>query len=273
MRRLIKKTCRAFISNEILIRVRGSIVLIGICDDNEADIINIESICENYMNENNVSCQCIRFLNGKEVQKYCDNSENKKIDLLFLDVEMPEISGIELKDRIIKNNLIYRIVFVTCHVESIFDAFSVKTIGFINKPASQQDIVKMIHIIKEEMKANMLIDYVGYKGEQLHVFVEDIIYFEAEESYTKIYTYGKSSHDNNCNLIAKKLGQIEDTLKEFDFVRVHKSYLVNLVNVTDINEKICFRNYDFKIPIGRKYRQQVRNAYLLFGKEKLRKRI
>lgn len=72
---------------------------------------------------------------------------------------MPGINGLELKNQIVKNNLIYRIAFVTSYRESVYNTFSLKTIGFINKPSSQEDISKMINIMLEELKGNTVIEY------------------------------------------------------------------------------------------------------------------
>lgn len=248
-------------------------MLIGICDDNELDIIKIEKLCEKYMGEHQISCQYVKFCKGEDVLKYCAEPENQTINLLFLDIEMPGINGIELKNQIVKNNLVYRIAFVTSHDECVYSAFSLKTIGFINKPSTQETVAKMIGIMLEDLKENVAIEYAGYRGERINIFIENILYFEAAESYTKIVTCEKSNEENLCPMISKKLGQIEMDMKENGFIRVHKSYMVNLAHVVEVGEGVCFRNYEDHVPIGRKYREQVRNYFLLFGKEQMRKRL
>lgn len=248
-------------------------MLIGICDDNESDLFKLLNLCELYMGERNLTCQYVKFFSGEEVLEYCENQENQVIQLLFLDVEMSGINGIELKDHIINNNLIYRIAFVTSHRESIYSTFSLKTIGFINKPSLKEDVSKMINILIEDLEKNIVIEYVGYNGERIHIPIENILYFEAGESYTKIVTIEQSGKGNICPLISKKLGQVEKEMKENGFIRVHKSFLVNLSNVIDVGAKVCFRNSEINIPIGRKYKEQVKKHYLLFGKEQIRKRL
>lgn len=248
-------------------------MVIGICDDNELDIIEIEQICKRIMSNNQMTCRYITFVNGQEVLKYCKNLENEKIDLLFLDVELPEMNGIELKEQILKYSLVYRITFVTNHRESIYHSFSLKTIGFINKPVLYEEIDKIIHIVLEEKKKNMIINYRGYNNELIKTPIEDILYFEADGSYTKIYTYGQNRNNNTCKLISKKLGQIEKELKIYGFIRAHKSYLVNLANIIDLDETIIIKDFKFSIPIGRKYKEQVKRDYLLYGKGKIKKRL
>lgn len=246
-------------------------MVIGICDDNESDLLRIERFCEIYMNENGVCCQYKRFSEGEEVIQYCKDPENPIIHLLFLDVELPGINGIDLKERIMKNNLIYRIAFITNYKENVYRAFSLKTIGFIDKPFAQEDISKMINLMQEELKDNIVIEYTGYHGEKINVPIENILYFEADGSYTKIVAYGQNG--GACQLISQKLGQIEKEMKEYGFIRVHKSYLANAANMVEAGEKIRFRDSGLTIPVGRKYREQARKCCLLFGKEQMRKRL
>lgn len=251
----------------------GITLVIGICDDNESDIKKIEQICKKIMLENQMICRYISFVNGEEVLNYCKNLENEKIDLLFLDVELPKMSGIELKEQILKYNLIYRITFVTNHRESILHSFSLKTIGFINKPVLYEEVNKMIHIVLEEIKENILISYTGYNSERIKTPIEDILYFEADGSYTKIYTCVQSRNNSSCEMLSKKLGQIEKELRIYGFIRVHKSYLVNLSKIIDLDETVIIKDFEISIPIGRKYKEQVRKDYLLYGKGKLKKRL
>lgn len=248
-------------------------MLIGICDDNELDIIKIELICKKFMFENDLIYQCVTFGNGQEVLNYCENPENNKIDLLFIDIEMPKMNGLELKEKIIKNYLVYRIAFITNHKESVYNSFSLKTIGFINKPVSYEEIGKMIFIVLDEIKENIIINCIGYNREIIKIPIENILYFEADGSYTKIYTYDQNKNSEDYKLISKKLGQIEKELKEYGFIRVHKSYLVNLLNITEVSETIMIRNIEYFIPIGRKYKEKVKNDYLIYGKEKIQKRL
>lgn len=243
--------------------------IIGICDDISKEQQNVYNLCEKFFNENKIEHKYIFFSNGEDVLKYCEAAENERIDLLFLDVEMSGISGIELKDKVISQNMIWRISFVTSHTDSVYGAFSQKTIGFIPKPPSYDKVSNMINIVSEELKKDAVITFKGYNDEKISVKLEDIAYFKANGSYTEVFTY--SSKDSM--LISKKIGDIEKELDEYFFVRVHKSYLVNLENVIDVGGEVYLRDKKEEIPIGRKYKDIVKNRYLTYGRNKINKRL
>ena len=244
-------------------------ILIGICDDIEKERLDLYHLCERFFKENVIEHKYIYFSSGEAVLQYCANVSSERIDLLFLDVEMEGISGIELKDAVIKQSIVWRIAFVTSHTESIYGAFSLKTIGFIPKPASEEKVSKMINLVLEDLKENILVTFKGYRGENISIRLEDIAYFEARGSYTELFTYLSWQE----TIIAKKIGEIEKELQPYNFVRVHKSYMVNLSNVIDVRSNVFLKDIEREIPIGRIYKETVRNRYSAYGKEKIKKRL
>lgn len=246
---------------------------IGICDDNDDACQTIYNLCKEYFEESDVEHKYIFFSNGNEVLLYCKNMETDQIDILFLDVEMPGISGIDLKDAAIKQDKIWRIVFVTNYKDSVYSAFSKKTIGFIPKPASFEKIKKMLSIIIKEQEENVTLLLRGANGEKIEILLEDIIYMKASGSYTEIVTYTSLSNQANFLLSTKKLGDLEKEIKSSAIIRVHKSYMVNLENVIEIGEKVYLHNLLTTIPVGRSYKAQARKSYLKFGKNRMIKRL
>ena len=62
-------------------------------------------------------------------------------------------------------------------------------------------------------------------------------------------------------------------MSKYGFIRVHRSYLVNVSNIIDVGNTVRLRNLEQEIPIGRKYKNKINNLYLAYGKEKIRKRL
>ena len=189
-------------------------MLIGICDDVQIERGKIYNLCEEFFRGNDIIHEYKEFTCGEEVLEYCNNKKNTRIDLLYLDVEMKGMSGLELKDLILKKNMVWRIAFVTNHNDSIYGSFSIKTIGFITKPILKNDVIKMINIVHEEIKENILIMYKGYKGEKIYEKLENIIYFEADESYSRIYSIAEKESNISSHVISKRLGVIEKEMKK-----------------------------------------------------------
>ena len=246
---------------------------IGICDDEKYARQEVRKLCELYFNGNKTEHDYIEFESGEEVLDYSVKQDNPSIDLLFLDVEMEGVDGIQLKEQLLKQGVIERIVFVTSHKDKVFDAFGQKTIGFITKPPIYERVEKMLTVVREEKLENIELVFAGYNGEKRSLRINDIAYFKASGSYTEIYSYASDMTRMECFVISKKIGEVEYSMKDCPILRVHKSFLVNLVNVVSVGEVIKVRNLEEKIPIGRKYKEQVKATFASYISDKVRKRI
>ena len=246
---------------------------IGICDDEKRARMEVHRLCELYFDENKVEHDYIEFESGEAVLSYSANRDSLPIDLLFLDVEMERLDGILLKEQLLRQSMIERIVFVTSHKDKVFDAFGQKTIGFIPKPPAYERIEKMITVVREEKQENVELVFNGYNGEEQGLRLEDIVYFKAAGSYTEIYSYASDGTGIECLVISKKIGEVEQSMKDYPVLRVHKSFLVNLANIVGIGEEIRVRNLEEKIPVGRKYKEQVKRVYASYVSDKVRRRI
>lgn len=246
-------------------------IRIGICDDNEKDRKNVYSICKNFFEKNPMEHEYILFSSGEEVLEYCEGETNDRIELLFLDIELNGINGIETKDRIVKEDKVWRIVFVSSYKDKVWATFGLKTIGFVIKPATQEEIHKWINVVLEELEEDALVELKGMDGQ--YIRLEKIAYFKAAGNYTELYLHTGSSGAQRPVLVLQKLGELEKDLQQFPIIRVHKSYMVNLVNVVDMDADISMRDMREKIPIGRVYKETVRKRYLEYGKEKIRRRM
>ncbi len=248
-------------------------MIVGICDDEKTARIKVQQLCEIYFIENNIERKYIEFEAGEEVFEYCKRADGEKIDLLFLDIEMKEVNGIQLMEQLLKQSRIWRIAFVTGHKDKVFEAFGQKTIGFILKPPSYEQMEKVLASVRVEKQENVEIILVGYKGEQLCIRLEDICYFKAAGSYTEVYTVHSCEQDHLYTVISKKIGELEKSMNQYSMVRVHKSFMINLANVVSVDDVITLKNSKGKIPVGRKYKEQVKSAYLAYVSDRVRKRI
>ncbi len=246
---------------------------IGICDDEKQARTEVKRLCELYFSQEDAGHSYIEFESGEEVLSYSMQRENEPVDVLFLDVEMKGMDGIRLKEQLLKQRRIERIVFVTSYRDKVFDAFGQKTIGFIPKPPAYEQVEKMLTIVKEEKRENVELVFDGYCGKRRSIRLEEIAYFKADGSYTEIYSYAPDGSGTEFFVISKKIGEVEQSMCAYSVSRVHKSFLVNLANVVGVGDVILLRDVAEKIPVGRKYKAQVRMEYAAFISEKVRKRI
>lgn len=239
---------------------------IGICDDSAETRQAMLRLCQKYCKNNKESFEYQLFKNGEAVIEYCYNVATEKIDILFLDIEMEGISGIELKDRVLKQDKIWRIAFVSSHGEQMIHSFGIKTIGFIKKPAGYMDIKNIIEKVMLEKNENITISFFSETDEKKIAYVENIKYIEAQGKYSYIYTEEK-------NFGTIKISDLEKQLNGSSVIRVHKSYMVNLEYATLRNGKLSIRGMDIEIPIGRSYKETVKRSYHEYGEKMARRRI
>jgi two-component system LytT family response regulator len=170
-------------------------------------------------------------------------------DLVFLDVEMPGHSGLELLDFFNENEVCFDIIFVTAYSEYAIHAFKLAAVDYLLKPLKLADMEKAIDLY---YKRNRSKSYQS-KYEKLQVLksninnhkekrivlptnegliienIENIVYFKADGSYVQITFANKSKI-----LLTRKLLDFEYLEEQGDFLRVHRSYMVNLKHVKKI---------------------------------------
>ncbi|WP_425445924.1 LytR/AlgR family response regulator transcription factor [Dethiothermospora halolimnae] len=170
------------------------------------------------------------------------------IDLIFLDIEMPKVNGIEVAEKILNNNNPPFIVFVTAYNEYAIKAFELNAIDYILKPFSKDRLDNTINKVLKRLDYNS-INYKNrlenllceienksninkvclYKnGSYIPVLVESIIYATVVDKSTLIFTENESYEYQNS------LSQLEETLNLDNFFRSHRSFIINL----DFIEKI-----------------------------------
>lgn len=95
---------------------------------------------------------------------------------------MDGLSGIKLKERVLKLDKIWRIAFVSSHDEKMIDSFGIKTIDFIRKPAGYMDVKAVLEKVLIEKCENIGISYLSERGQNIVIYAEDIRYIEAQEN-------------------------------------------------------------------------------------------
>lgn len=235
-------------------------LVIGMCDDNEYELADIRHLCEEVSADMGQSNTYKCFSSGKELLSYVHSEAGAYIDLLFLDVEMPHIDGIKIKEYLADNDKVKFIAFITAHDEYIRQAFGYKVIRYVKKPADRESIQKSIAIAEHELSKNIYIEITDMKGNTENINSADIMYIKASGSYSYIYMKSGQGAEQRY-IVAKKLGTLEQNLPVNMFVRVHKSYIVNLKYVINIKDNVVLKEMDETIPIGRSYRRKLSDGY------------
>ncbi|MCF2874744.1 MULTISPECIES: LytR/AlgR family response regulator transcription factor [unclassified Tenacibaculum] len=178
-----------------------------------------------------------------------DFLKNNDIDLLFLDINMPQLSGISFY-KSLKNPP--KVIFTTAYSEYALDGFEVDAIDYLLKPFSFDRFLKAVSKVKN--LRNNSIQHIIIKSEKkLHqIKVNDIYYIEGLGDYIKV-------HLKDTFLITyKTLKKITDLLPKSNFVQVHKSYIINKNKLDYIEGNLAVINSK-NIPLGQKYKSTFLN--------------
>lgn len=183
--------------------------------------------------------------------------QTKKVDIIFLDINMPKLSGIEFLKNLKNPPLV---IFTTAYSEFALDGYELNIIDYLKKPFSFERFCKAyfraeeMHLLKLSASNNDVVekqrDFIFIKSDKksIKVNISNIMYIEGLGDYIKIFLNDKKLV---TNLSMKK---IENLLPGTQFYRIHKSYIISLDKVESIEGNMVKIN-NTQLPIGNSYRQ------------------
>ncbi|MBT4472259.1 LytTR family DNA-binding domain-containing protein [Flavobacteriaceae bacterium] len=201
----------------------------AVVDDSTLQRLSIVKLIENHQSLNLVA----QYNNAIEAKEGIATSD---IDLIFLDIEMPILSGFDLLDDLTAKP---QIIFVTGKTKYAFKAFDYDAIDYLRKPISKERFLNAVHkaVTNYKLKNEEGFDeedfiFVKSNLKKRKVFLNELRYIEALGDYVKMVT----EHDSLVVLSTMKA--FEALLPKDRFLRIHKSYIVNLDKVIRYNSKV-----------------------------------
>ncbi|OFX83416.1 MAG: DNA-binding response regulator [Bacteroidetes bacterium GWF2_33_16] len=209
-----------------------------IVEDELASRETLTSYLQKYCHEVYLVAEADSVKTGLEIIK------KHKPDIVFLDIEMPYGNAFDLLEQI--ENISFDVVFVTAYSNYAIKALNMSASYYILKPISIDELIKAVDKIKSSRKeeelpihSKILLENIQAVNKHNHkivlpqlngfdvVKINDIIRCKANDNFTEFYLTNGTK-----KLISRTLKFYEDLLKDFDFVRVHKSHLINIQYVT-----------------------------------------
>ncbi len=185
--------------------------------------------------------------------------EEESVDLIFLDINMPRISGLDL---IRSMQYPPKVIIISAHKEFAIDGFELNVVDFLLKPVSFDRFLRAINkykralnkeTVRSKKNENLLNDYIISLKDNKKVYninLKDVLYIESMREYVKFYN--TSGHI----LIKCALSKLDEALPSEQFIRVHKSFIVAIKKVR-IFSATAVEIGDKKIPIGRSFKNAV----------------
>ena len=228
---------------------------IAICDDN----MNYINIIENYIDKfKKTVVECDAYISGEElVYAYRENEE--RYDVIFLDMEMEQLNGIETANHIREFDEHVIIVFVTSHTEYMRDSFKCAPFRFLVKPVAEEEFKADFYDIYKKLSKQRKVYAFTENKAKIRLFCDDIIYCESQDHWIWIRTKQQTYK------ICKSLNEVHEQLGKEMFCRVHKSFIINLLYIKTIKDNSAeLYHCDKPIPISRSYKKAVLEEYTNF---------
>lgn len=224
---------------------------ICICDDEKKLRNDLRSAVETELQLNGISCAIKEFSSGEVLLCSLGASEP---DILFLDIEMKGLNGMETARRLRERCRRTVIIFVTAYPDYVFQGYEVHAFHYILKPYREEKIREVLRLALAE--AERLEDryfLIEQKNRSLRLSLKEIHYFKSDRKKISAVTGERTEG------FYGKLADIEPGLPEY-FIRIHNRYLVNLRHVTDLGASSCICGGE-ELPVSRPYRHSLAAAF------------
>lgn len=236
----------------------------AIVDDQVANIVVLKTILENECPDVQVEWTADNLTDAKQFIL------NKPVNAIFMDIEMPPYSSLQLLEDIPKPD--FDVIFVTAHQEYALKAIKMAAFDYILKPIKPEDIIKVVDKLRKSKESkygeitNLIKDHVNSMKENFSkiivnvndgydvVDINNIILIEALDSYSKIVLPGNATY-----VTSRSLKDFEDMLLDKGFYRIHKSYLINFQHINKILKGVSAAvvlSNGMTIPVSARKREQ-----------------
>lgn len=225
-------------------------IKIAICDTSEHNRKLISDFCNIYLKNEFIKYQIQEYAYGETMLA------ESFPDVLFLDTDIKHIDGILIKEILYKMKADTKIVFVSNEMEKMPEAFGKNVYAFLSKPPKYVEFEKNMLSIISDIGEQRNVIFCKNNTNIEKIYLRDVLYIKAYGRYTKIYIYG----EKNYKLSDKSFGEWYLDTERTEFVSCHRSYLVNLFYVRNVQKEVELIN-GVHIPIGEKKREEFYDSY------------
>ena len=228
---------------------------IAICDDEANQIEYLSDVVTTWAKKNRHAVEIKPYPAAKSLLfDYC---EEKDFDILLLDIEMPGMSGVELAKAVRKENATVQIVFITGYYEYFSDGFDVSALHYLIKPADERKLMPVLDRAVSNLTYRQRSVLLTSPEGDRKVSLADIEYVESENVHVAVHTV--SGVYRSRISLAKFAEQLDET-----FIKVHRSYIVNLKYVKKITRTDITMVSGDLVPISRGMYDEVHAALIKF---------
>ena len=226
---------------------------IAICDDEREQTEKISSVVKAWSEKEGHRCELRTFSSSEEF--LFEYESDSSYDILLLDVEMGDISGISLAKKIRKENNRAEIIFITSHFEFVGEGYEVDALHYLVKPIPEAKLCEVLSKAAEKLSVEPPSIVITCDGETVKLYESEILYAESFLHYIAIHTKDKEYKiKESISLFEKKLSE--------DFFRAHRSYLISLKHIVRISRTCVLLDDRTELPLARGKYNEINRAFI-----------
>lgn len=239
---------------------------VAVCDDEQSQIDILKHILIKYSMDNDIDFFIDEYINGEQlIEKY--KSVKSPYDIIFLDMEMPEIKGLDVAAAIreIPDQNV-SIAFVTNYPEYMQDSFNVQTSQYIIKPIVYEQFSEKLYNMLNCINASYAnIKIISEKSGERVLYLDDVICIETEKSSKLLVTTISETF-----LISAKISDLEKELADKDFVSVHRTCLANMKYIRKFNADSLEFTSGKTVNLSRRRLPEIKELFSKYVSKKMR---
>lgn len=226
---------------------------IAVCDDDQAISHSYKDRIKALFESKHVDATIFNYTKGSKLIEDC---KEIPFDLIFLDIDMPEMSGFDVAEKIIEIIEDPVIIFITNEEQLVYRSLRYSPFRFIRKTYIVAELNEaIVSFLDLHFKRSKTQIFNCVNGELVAINIKDIMYIESNKHKVTVYTQKK-------DFVTKvKISELEESLKNFGFIRVHIGYLINMKYIYSIEKtEIIFMN-QASVPMSRHRTEQVKTEF------------
>lgn len=240
---------------------------IAVCDDELYYREKIQALLIQYLTQKNLEYTIHTYQSGEEFLFQHENIV--RYDIVFMDISMKALDGLQTASRIRTFHSDTQLVFVTAFIDYALEGYKVNAVRYIMKDTLDAAIPECMDAILQKMQLAQ-ITFPFMNGETA-LYTDNILYVESKKHKSYFYYMQPCSPNNSAApsgittyQIYEKLDQIEQKLSDYGFLRIHKSYLVNMRHICRLSSYTAFLDTGEELPVPRLRYQTVRELFVAY---------
>lgn len=222
---------------------------IGICEDSPKDRAAIQSVLSA------LKLKADAFSNGEELQAAF---WQQNYDLILLDIELPNINGYELATVLKAQNAACEIIFITDHLEMIFDSFQFKPAAFVPKQVLAVELPKALRRLMQQTDPTIPVYKTKKKTQDRITPLREVLYLKYVYDHEVEFTL----KDGTCFSEPGTMKEFETELGAKGFIRIYRDCLVNALYIARLERDVVILTNGRQLVVARERRESVRKAYM-----------